>query len=222
MLAAAVFDMDGLLVDSEPLWRRAERSIFPRLGIELTDEMCMQTMGTRVNEVVLHWYRQKPWEGPACPEVAEEIVAAVIALVRSEGRPMDGVREVLDLCRQRGLRTALASSSDMCLIDAVLERFGIRDCFDVVHSAEHEPYGKPHPGVFLTTAERLGVEPPCCLVFEDSFAGLIAAKAARMPVVAVPSPHDFDQPRFGIADLKLRSLREFDAACLDRLLARIP
>ncbi|MEW6753666.1 MAG: hexitol phosphatase HxpB [Candidatus Latescibacterota bacterium] len=219
MLAAAIFDMDGLLVDSEPLWRRAEQAIFPRLGIALTDEMCMQTMGTRVDEVVRHWYQQHPWEGPSCQQVAAEIVAAVVALVQAEGRPMEGVAQVLDLCRQRGLRTGVASSSDMCLIDAVLDRCGIRSCFEVVHSAEHEPYGKPHPGVFLTTAERLGVTPTACLVFEDSFAGLIAAKAARMAVVAVPAPQDYEQTRFDIADLKLRSLAEFDAACLDRFMA---
>jgi sugar-phosphatase len=103
------------------------------------------------------------------------------------------------------------------LIDAVVDKFGIRNYFEILQSAESERYGKPHPGVFLTAAERLGVEPTACLVFEDSLAGLIAGKAARMKVVAVPAPHDVGQPGFAIADLKLRSLRQFGAEELARL-----
>lgn len=87
----------------------------------------------------------------------------------------------------------------------------------MVQSAESEPYGKPHPGVFITTAGKLGVEPTDCLVFEDSFAGLIAGKAARMKVVAVPAAEEYDQGRFDIADLKLGSLLQFDEDCLGRL-----
>ncbi|MFA6107183.1 MAG: hexitol phosphatase HxpB [Candidatus Latescibacterota bacterium] len=217
MLEAAIFDMDGLLVDSEPLWRRAEREVFPTVGIRLTDEMCMQTMGTRVDEVVRHWYRTSPWPGPSQEEVAERIVSGVVDLVLAEGTPMPGVEQVLTRCAGRGLTLALASSSSTRLIDAVVDRLGIRDRFALLQSAEHEPYGKPHPGVFLTTATRLGLEPTACLVFEDSFAGLIAGKAARMKVVAVPAAEQYSQTRFDIADLKLPSLADFGEAALERL-----
>lgn len=217
MLEAVIFDMDGLLVDSEPLWRRAEQGIFPRVGIELNDEMCMQTMGLRVDEVVRYWHERQPWEGYDFGQLAEEIVAAVVDLVQEEAGPMEGVEQVLRFFEARGFKIALASSSSNRLIDAVLDKFGIRERFDVVQSAESEPYGKPHPGVFITTADKLNVEPTNCLVFEDSFAGLIAGKAARMKVVAVPAESDFDQSRFDIADLKLRSLLQFDGNCLARL-----
>ena len=219
MLKAVIFDMDGLLVDSEPLWRRAEQGVFPKVGIQLTDEMCMQTMGTRVDEVVRHWFATRPWEGTSLEEVEEELVASVVDLVQKEGEPMEGVDYILEFFRARGYRVALASSSSIRLIDAVVDKFAIRGCFDVLQSAESEPYGKPHPGVFLTTAAKLGVEPTSCLVFEDSFAGLIAGLAARMQVVAVPAEHDFGQSRFGVAHLKLRSLRQFDEECLDELRA---
>ena len=219
MLEAVIFDMDGVLVDSEPLWRRAEQAVFPRVGIQLTDEMCMQTMGTRLDEVVRHWFAVKPWQGTSLGEVEEEVVASVVDLVRKEGEPMEGVEQVLRFFRARGFRIGLASSSSARLIDAVLDKLSIRERFDVVQSAEGEPYGKPHPGVFLTTAARLGVEPTSCLVFEDSFAGLIAGLAARMKVVAVPAESDFDQSRFDVAHLKLRSLRQFDEGCLGKLMA---
>lgn len=217
MIEAAIFDMDGLLVDSEPLWRQAEQVVFPRVGIHLTDEMCLQTMGTRVDEVVQHWFKTKPWEGPSLKEVADEIVEAVIDLVRREGKLKEGGEYILDFCASQGLEIALASSSSARLIEAVVDQFGIRKYFSVLQSAESEPYGKPHPGVFLTTAAKLGIEPTACLVFEDSFAGVIAAKAARMKVVAVPAAEHYEQNCFAIADLKLRSLRQFDAAALERL-----
>ncbi len=217
MLEAAIFDMDGLLIDSEPLWRRAEQRIFGGLGVCLTDEMCMETMGVRVDDVVRHWYGLYPWKGPSAEEVAAEIVTAMVELVESEGVAMEGVEQALDMVSHRGLRLSLASSSSMRLIDAVVDCLGIRARFEVIRSAEPEPHGKPHPGVFLTAARDLDVEAPRCLVLEDSFNGVIAGLAARMKVVAVPAPEDRDHPRFDIAHARLQSLLELDEACLERL-----
>ncbi len=220
MLRAAIFDMDGLLVDSEPLWRRAEQQVFPTVGIELTDAMCMQTMGTRLDEVVRYWYGLHPWTGPSQEEVAAQVMARVIDLVATEGEALPGVAAALERCARAGLAVALASSSPMRLIDAVVDRLGIRACFTCLQSAEHEPYGKPHPGVFLTTAARLGVDPTACLVLEDSLAGVLAGKAARMRVVAVPAREQYDDPRFAIADLRLPSLRALDDDALATLQRR--
>jgi sugar-phosphatase len=104
------------------------------------------------------------------------------------------------------VRVALASSSAYRLIRAVTERLGLADSFDCVYSAEEEEYGKPHPGVYLTAARRLGVAPTQCLAVEDSFNGVLAAKAARMKCVAVPEPAQRRDPRFCIADVVLDSL----------------
>ena len=219
MLEAAVFDMDGLLIDSEPLWRRAEQRIFADLGVPLTEEMCLETTGVRLNEVVRLWHSRFPWEGRALDDVAADIIATMIDLVRTEGAPMEGVEHVLELFEARGLRLALASSSPVALIDAVLDCLGIRARFEVIRSAEPEPYGKPHPGVFLSAAGDLDVEATRCLVLEDSFTGVIAGLAARMKVVAVPAPEERDQPRFDIAHARLESLLELDGSLLDRLSA---
>ena len=124
-LDAVIFDMDGLLVDSEPLWRRAEQAVFPKVGVQLTDAMCMQTMGTRVDEVVQHWYNQKPWTGPTLQAVETEIVDAVVDLVRTEGAPLPGVRQVLELFAGQGVPIALASSSSARLIDAVVDTLAV-------------------------------------------------------------------------------------------------
>ena len=209
-LEAAVFDMDGVLVDSEPLWQEAEIDVFASVGVELTRAMCEETMGLRIDEAVAHWHRRTPWDDPPQAEIAERIVAGVSARIAAKGEPLPGLAEALDACRQRGLRLALASSSPMPLIEAMLARFDLAATFEVVVSADTEPYGKPHPGIYLTTADRLGVAPTACVAIEDSLNGVIAAKAARMRAVAIPvDPAD---PRFGVADAVITGLADLGTA----------
>lgn len=220
VFAAAIFDMDGLLVDSEPLWHRAEIEILGGLGVPLQVDHCRQTKGMFVGEVTRYWFERFPWDGPAPDEVGTAIVDRVIELVDHEGQLLPGVESAVNLCQARGLSLAVASSSQYRLIEWVLARFGLRDLFDLVHSAEDEPFGKPHPAVFLTTAERLGVQPQRCLVWEDSPAGVLAAKAARMACVAVPEEGERGRPEFGIADAVLDSLEQADDGLWARLVER--
>jgi sugar-phosphatase len=119
---------------------------------------------------------------------------------------MPGVYEVLEECRLAGYKMAIASSSAMRLIEAVVNKLNIRNYFNVTWSAEYEPYGKPHPGIFLSTAKLLGVMPEQCVVLEDAINGVLAAKAAKMPCIAVPEEATYDDPRFAIADKKIKSL----------------
>ena len=113
--------------------------------------------------------------------------------------------------------SALATCSTQDHIDAVMEKHKLRELFDLLVSAAIEMPGKPHPEVFLRTAAILKVDPTRCLVFEDSFVGVIAAKAARMKVVAMPDRSEFDQERFGAADLKIRSLTDFTVETYKKL-----
>jgi len=215
--AAAIFDMDGLLVDSEPLWHEAEIGILGGLGVPLAASSCRQTKGMFVGEVTRYWFERFPWSGPSPDEVAVQVVDEVIALVTAKGSLKPGVGRALTLCRRHEVPLAVASSSEYRLIDVVLEHFGLAGDFKLVYSAEDEPYGKPHPGVFLTTAARLGVAPDRCVVWEDSPAGVLAAKAARMACVAVPEPVERRRSAFAIADVVLGSLDEVDDAMWDRL-----
>lgn len=218
MLEAAIFDMDGLLIDSEPFWRDVEIRVFGDLGVPLTAEMCAQTMGLRVNEVVAFWRRSYPWDGPGDDAVADTLVAGVIDRIQRDGRLMDGVTDTIELLEARGVRLAVASASFYRIIDAVLERFDLRGRFDVVHSAEDEPRGKPDPAVYLTTADKLGVAADACIALEDSVNGVLAAKAAGMACVAVPDATVEGDARFEAADVIVTSLRDLDAAAWDRLL----
>lgn len=214
--SAAIFDLDGLLVDSEPLWRKVEIEVFGAVGVGLTEADCVETTGLRIDEVVAHWFTRHPWLGPSPAVVTERIVDAMVLRAPREAPRKPGVHHAIGLCEAAGLRCAVASSSPERLIHAVLSGLGVRERFEVVLSAEHETYGKPHPAVFLTTAARLGVPPTECLVFEDSVNGLIAAKAARMKCIVVP---EHDDPRFALADRRLRSLEELTPTHLERSLA---
>jgi sugar-phosphatase len=214
---AAIFDMDGLLVDSEPLWHEAEIAVLGALGVPLAPAGCRETKGMFVNEVARHWFDRYPWSGPSTDEVAHEVVDTVMALVVQKGRLQPGVEMAIGLCRRRSLPLAIASSSEYRLIDAVLGHFGLTAEFDLVHSAEDEQFGKPHPAVFLTAARRLGVRASSCVVWEDSPAGVLAAKAAQMACVAVPEPAERARPEILLADIVLDSLVQADDQMWDRL-----
>ena len=170
-----------------------------------------------VDEVTEHWYRLYPWSGPTPAEVAVTVVDRVIELILSKGELKPGAEHAIALCDRRGLALAVASSSQYRLIDAALSHFGLRDRFALVHSAEDEEYGKPHPAVFLTAATKLGAVPRRCLVWEDAPAGVLAAKAASMACIAVPEPAEADHPAFGLADLVVGSLLQVSGASLDEL-----
>lgn len=212
MLEAAIFDMDGVLIDSEPFWREAEIIVFQQVDLQLTQSMCLQTKGLRIDEVVAYWYRRHPWEKISQAQIAEDIVAEVIRLIQTKGEILAGVREAVAYFQERQMQVALASSSAYRIIHAVLEKLGLEDAFEVIYSAQDEPLGKPHPGVYITTAEKLGVTPAHCLAIEDSLNGVLAAKSAQMTCIAVPEASERDNPKFAIADHLLHSLTQIPQA----------
>jgi mannitol-1-/sugar-/sorbitol-6-/2-deoxyglucose-6-phosphatase len=217
MLRALVFDMDGLLIDSEPLWHEAEVYGFGLAGLCLTPEQCLETTGLRVDEVVRFRYTQHPWIAPSQDDVASAIVERVVELVHAKGVLKPGVAQALSFARDSGLRVALASSSPSVIIRAVLDTFGLRSAFEVIHSAEEEARGKPAPDVYLTAARKLGVEPAECVALEDSPNGVLAAKAAGMKCIAIPEPVLRHDPRLAQADIVITSLTEVDPDLLNRL-----
>ena len=214
-MKAVIFDMDGVLVDSEPMWRLAEQEVFTGVGLELDDADCERTMGMRTDEVINHWYRRTPWNGLSPADVEAQLVARMQTLIAERAAAMAGVEHAMTIARDAGLKLALASSSPPELIDAVLRALGYESEFAVVRSAVDEEQGKPHPGVFITTARLLGVEPAECVVIEDSLAGVRSARAAGMRVIAVPPAHLFDEPGYDEADRKLRSLEEMTVEMLE-------
>jgi sugar-phosphatase len=209
MIDTVIFDMDGLLVDTEPLWMVAMQEVLATVGVTITPELAAQTTGLRTVEVVDYWHEYFQWKGKTKEQISDEIMEAVTGQVKQRGKTMEGVPYILDFFKGRGLKIGLASSSPLHFIHFVLDHFHLRDYFEAVASAEHEPYGKPHPAVYLSCAQRLGSKPLDCLAFEDSINGTIAAKAARMKVVAVPEVHNRQNPKYAVADLQLDKLSDF-------------
>ncbi len=218
MIKAVIFDMDGVLIESEPFWQEAEVAVFKTVGLEMTHELSIQSMGLRIDRAVAFWYEHAPWSmPPTIEEIASAIQTKVIEKVIDQGEPKAGVLGTLAFLSTQGVKMAIASSSYMELIEAVVKKLDIAHFFDLAYSAEFEEYGKPHPGVYLTTAQRLGVKPSECLVVEDSLRGILSAKSAEMVCLAVPDPSLNGDPRLSIAEWRLDSLTDFDEAFWHRI-----
>lgn len=210
MFRAAIFDMDGLLIDSEPFWKASEREVFGSVGIHITDDMAAVTAPMTPRQVTEHWYRVRPWESRSLEDMEAAVIARVAEHVRSAATALPGVREILAFCEAQGWRVALASNSPASLCALVLDALGIADSFHAVVSVDHVERGKPDPAIYLLAASRLGVTAGECVVFEDSPTGVRAARAAGMRVVAIPSAGmRFDDVR---PHATLGALSEFGAA----------
>ncbi len=209
--------MDGLLLDTEPLWGMSMLQVAEKHKIPITAQRFKETTGLRIYEVTDHWAIHYPWEGRSSKEVAEEILDEIIASSKSHATVMRGVEQTLQLLRQHKFKIGLASSSPARMIHELVDHFGITHYFDVITSADVVDLGKPHPAVFLHCAAELGSRPNQCVVLEDSVNGMIAGKAARMKVIAIPEEIHFDDPRFSIADARLRSMEDFDLGMLKHL-----
>jgi HAD superfamily hydrolase (TIGR01509 family) len=182
---AVLFDMDGLLVDSEPLWLQAETAVMARLGASWTEEDQAQLLGGSLDRTVRYFLAKAT--RPAPPEVVGEWLMADIAeRVRRGGVPVrPGARKLLAAVAAAGLPHALVTSSERRFMDAVLASTGLR--FDVLVCAEDVSAGKPHPDPYLLAAKLLGVDPGRCFALEDSANGVASAQAAGCRVIAVPS-----------------------------------
>lgn len=197
---AVIFDMDGVLIDSEPLWKIAMEEVFHSVGSFLTKEDFQKTVGLRIDEVVRFWHQHEGWENVSPEEVEQKIVLKMKTLITEHGEPLEGVKEMLLFLKQQNKKVGLATSSYEMLIETVLSVLDIEEYFHHTHSAEHEDFGKPHPAVYLSVAETLNVHASRCLVIEDSLNGIISAKAARMKVVCIPEKTHHPEPKLIIAD----------------------
>jgi len=208
-LNTVIFDMDGLLVDSEPLWEKATEEVFKQYGVSLSNEQYTTTTGLRTKEFVQWWFRHFNIGDEELARAEKSIIDIVIDKVEQQGNMMPGVHYIINFFHEKNFKIGLASSSPQRLIDVTLKLTGIGPYINATASAEHLAYGKPHPQVYLNCAEALGSNPYECLCFEDSFNGLIAAKAAKMKCVMVPHHSQMKDERFGAADLRLSSLQNF-------------
>jgi mannitol-1-/sugar-/sorbitol-6-/2-deoxyglucose-6-phosphatase len=209
MIKAVIFDFDGVIIDSEPLWMEAEIGVFKSVNVHLDHELCRQTTGLNTWDSIRYWFDIYKWTNKTTAELHSEIMDAMQSLIVERVELKEGFMNVLKMFIDKNLPVAVASASPFRLIEAALKKFSLTDYFRVIHTGDDEDEGKPHPALYLGAARRLDIEPVHCLAFEDSFNGAISAKAARMKLVAVPDSKDFAGTRFDFADLKIASLTDF-------------
>jgi len=190
--AAVVFDNDGLLLDTESVWTRAERDLFERRGIEFSPAHKRELVGTSA-EIAGGILERRLGEPGRAAELIEELNELVVAELEHGVEAMVGARELLHELKQRGTPIGLVSNSPLAFVKRSLEIVGFVDRFDVVLSAHEVAAPKPAPDPYLEACRRLGVEPgPAVVALEDSPTGVAAARAAGLTVIGVPSLEGMD------------------------------
>lgn len=206
---AVIFDMDGLLLDTEPLWGESMMRVAQNNKIELSYPELRFTTGMRIYEVTAYWAAHFPWGGTAdSNQVAEEILDDIIANAKANAKVMKGVLMHLDFLKSQHYKLAAATSSPTRMAHELLSYFELDSYFQSIACGDEVSHAKPHPEVYLLAAERLRVASYNCIALEDSINGMIAAKAARMQVVAIPEAAKLKDPAFGLATAIFPSMQE--------------
>ncbi|NVK75726.1 HAD family hydrolase [Marinomonas sp. CT5] len=218
-MQAVIFDMDGLLIDSEPFWKQAEFDVFSSVGVNVTEDLTALTAAMTTREVTEFWFAKQPWKDASLEEVENRVVERVKYLIETQGQAMHGVHNLLNSLQEAKVKIGLATNSPKDIIPSVLQRLNIADYFMAYSSAEEVTKGKPAPDVYQLTLEKLGIEAHQCIAFEDSLGGVKAALAAGIKPIAVPHTDEYDHEKFDLASYKLRSLSEFNHQIGKSLLA---
>jgi HAD superfamily hydrolase (TIGR01509 family) len=204
---AAIFDMDGVLIDSQPLHYQTDISVLKRAGYPASLETVIPYTGVSNPD---RWPRYKETLSlkPAVEQLIEWQTEILIETFKNEDTPaIEGIPELLAKLRDERIKTAVATSSQHALIDLTLRKAGIIGFFDALVSGEDVKIGKPAPDVFLFAAEKLGAPPERCVVFEDSPNGIASAKNAGMLCVAYNNPNTYGRD-FTLADHVIEKFNE--------------
>lgn len=209
MIRAVLFDMDGVISDTQVLHTSVDIAVLKHYGITLTeDKINNEFAGTPDKQTFKKLFRLHGIHADA-NEAIEKKWKIMMARADDEIVPVPGAQELIYKLKQAGLKLAVASSSPMIFINTVLSKLNIQEQFEVIKSGEEVASGKPHPEIFLATAKELQVQPDECVVIEDSLNGMKAAKNAHMTCIGLirrknPSNPDFEYP----ADILVNSLEE--------------
>lgn len=205
-MKAVIFDMDGVIIDSEPFWKNAEFEVFSSLGVVLDKEFTDLTQTMTTIEVTKFWYEKFPWESKSLEEVEDMVISRVMELIEQGRAERNGIELFIKQLKSNGFKIGLATNSPYKIIPVVLEKAGIADYFDSIFSAEFVEFGKPDPAIYLMTSKELGIDPENCIVIEDSYSGMLAAKKTGMKVVAFTNGNQ--DINISLADYKMESFLE--------------
>ncbi len=213
-IKAIIFDMDGVIIDSEKIWKRAEREVFSSVGVKLSDDLCKITESMTTVEVTKFWFDKHPWENVTLKQIENKVINRVAHLIKEEGKAISGIEKFLKRLKSKGYKIGLATNSPAILIPAVLKKLKLDKYFDVTSSAEYELEGKPNPSVYLTVAGKLNSKPEDCFAIEDSFSGILAAKKAGMKTIIFLNDNP-ENVEHEIADYIINNYDEFDISLLN-------
>jgi len=184
-MQAIIFDMDGVLVDSEPIWQEAERVVFSSLGVPMNSELCALTQKMTTEEVTKFWYQRAPWSADISLETVEKrVIQAVKEQIKTRDCIIPGVQAFIQIIKDIPLKIGLATNAPDSMIPIVLNKLEAASYFDVYCSSDQVQQGKPMPDVYLKAITSLGIPAHQCLAIEDSNSGIQAAQAAGMKTAA--------------------------------------
>lgn len=206
---AVIWDMDGVIIDTEDFWPQAERAALTKVGVPHDEDFENATTGLRSIDVVRFWHERYPWSTDQYPfeQLSGEVTQKMREFVEREGEPLPHIHDTLQFFHEKGMQQAIASSSPRFLIESVMQKLDIERFITSHHSGEDEKQGKPAPDVYLTAAQHIGVKPRQCLVIEDSYNGALAGSRAGMQVVIVPDMTVTDEQ-------KMRKFKEIENSIL--------
>ncbi len=206
MIKAIIFDMDGVISDTEVLQETVEASFLEKEGIFLTPEQISKRFaGCTSEEMFETLFKEYEIPSSEIPHVLKDKWMKTFQVARKNLRPIPGSIELIEKCRQSGLKLGVASSSTAAFVNFVLTHLQVRKNFEQVVSADEVIHGKPSPDIFLLCAKKLGVKPFECVVIEDAVNGMLAAKKAGMNCIGLVK-HGGKYP----ADLTVTSLKQLN------------
>lgn len=214
MISCVIFDMDGVIIDSEPIYFEVEQQLFKEVGLELTREEHSKYVG---RSDLWHSVKEKYQLDIDPDEITSKEKSRYLDIISTsfDDGPIDGVAELIKELHSDGITLVLASSSEMKNIELVLTKFGLLKYFDLRVSGADLETSKPHPEIFLKAAEMADSKSESCLVIEDSTNGVKAAKAANMKCVGFKNPNSGNQ-NLSAADWVISSFDEFDLERYER------
>jgi beta-phosphoglucomutase len=213
---AVIFDMDGVIADTNPTHSIAWRAYLGQHNIEVSDQDLIQNMYGKANSVIMEYFFKRKMERDEINQKQYEKEALFREIYEPIAQPLDGLLAFIDDLKANGVKTGIATSAPVENMDMMLRRVPLSHKMDSLMSNEDVIQHKPHPEVYLTTAKRLGVLPAHCVVFEDSFSGITAGLAAGAKVVGVLTSH---QPHeLPICDAYITDYKDIDYAFVAKLL----
>ncbi len=214
---AVIFDMDGVIIDSEPIHYKANKRIYDKLGIKVSETEYQSFIGLS-NTNMWTILKEKHSLNESIEELKElQLKENLTYLIHNQEEPIPGIESFLEVLKKKDLKIALASSSPDEYIKKVLENLNLKDYFEVAISGELFKRGKPYPDIYLHTAKLLGVKPEECVVIEDSQNGVKAAKGAGMITIGFDNVNSGNQD-LSEADMVVASLEKLSIGLLQNLI----